>query len=84
MSRLFPIDKLLSQVGTDDKYELSRLAIQRLRNIVKEKNKRALDNPNEKPTTIVLHEIMEGKVKVLDFRGELRRIRSPDSKNKFL
>lgn len=63
MSKLFSIDDLLDQAGIDDKFELTRLAIQRVRRLVKEKDKRALDNSQEKFPTLVLQEMLEGKIK---------------------
>ena len=63
MSKLFSIDDLLDRAGTDDKFELTRLAIQRVRRLVKEKDKRALDNSQEKFPTLVLQEMLEGKIK---------------------
>jgi len=63
MSKLFSIDDLLDQTGTDDKFELTRLAIQRVRRLVKEKDKRVLNNSQEKFSTLVLQEMLEGKIR---------------------
>ena len=62
----FSIDELLKKAKTDNKYKLTRLAIKRVRELVKEKGKSILDNSNEKLPTRVLREIMEGKVKPPD------------------
>lgn len=59
----FSIDDLLRKSGLKDKYELTRLAIRRIRRLVKEKDKRALENTHEKLPTLVLREIAEGKLK---------------------
>ena len=62
----FSIEELMSKTGVNDKYKLTRLAIQRVKELIKEKNKRALLDSQEKLTTIVLKEMKEGKIKVVD------------------
>ena len=56
--------------GIGDKYELTRLAIRRVRQLVKEKDKRALEDTREKLPTLVLKEIAEGKLKPEGFEEE--------------
>jgi len=62
----FSIDELLKKAQIDNKYKLTRLAIKRAKELVKEKDKYILDNSNEKLPTRVLREIMEGKMKLPD------------------
>jgi len=62
----FSIEELMSKTGVNDKYKLTRLAIQRVKELIKEKNKRALLDSQEKLTTIVLKEMKEGKIRVVD------------------
>jgi DNA-directed RNA polymerase omega subunit len=51
----------------EDKYELTRLAIRRVRQLVKERDKMALEDTHEKLSTLVLKEIAEGKLKLESF-----------------
>lgn len=53
---------MLRKTGIANKYLLTRLAIQRMRDIVREKDKRSLEKPQNKLPTRVLREIAEGKV----------------------
>ncbi|MEA1964981.1 MAG: DNA-directed RNA polymerase subunit omega [Candidatus Aerophobetes bacterium] len=62
----FSIDELLKKAKIDNKYELTRLAIKRARELIKEKDKNVLDNSNEKLITSVLREIIEGKMRLTD------------------
>lgn len=55
---------MLRKTGIANKYLLTRLAIQRMRDIVREKDKRSLEKPKNKLPTLVLKEIAEGKVKM--------------------
>lgn len=55
---------MLRKTGIPNKYLLTRLAIQRIRDIVREKDKRSLEKPQNKLPTRVLREIAEGKVKM--------------------
>ena len=47
----------------DNKYELIRLAIKRIRQLINEKEKMGLTASDEKFTSIALREIREGKLK---------------------
>ncbi len=47
----------------DNKYELIRLAINRIRQLINEKEKMGLIGSDEKFTSIALKEIREGKLK---------------------
>lgn len=47
----------------DNKYELIRLAIKRIRQLINEKQKMGLTGSDEKLTSIALREIKEGKLK---------------------
>ena len=62
----FSIEELMSKTGVNDKYKLTRLAIQRVKELIKEKDKRALLDSQEKLTTIVLKEMKEGKIRAVD------------------
>ena len=55
---------MLRKTGIANKYLLTRLAIQRMRDIVREKDKRSLEKPQNKLATRVLREIAEGKVEM--------------------
>jgi len=66
------MDDLLKKIGTDNKYEVVRLAIKRVRQLIKENKQRGLLNSNEKLPTIVLKEIMEGKLKPEDLKKETK------------
>ncbi|TET45965.1 DNA-directed RNA polymerase subunit omega [Candidatus Aerophobetes bacterium] len=57
-------DELLRKTGIANKYLLTRLAIQRMRQLVREKDKRSLEKSKNKLPTLVLKEIAEGKVKM--------------------
>ena len=62
----FSIEELMSKTGVNDKYKLTRLAIQRVKELIREKNKKALLDSQEKLTTIVLKEMKEGKIRTVD------------------
>jgi len=62
----FSIDELLKKAQMDNKYKLTYLAIKRIKELVKEKDKNILNNSKEKLTTRVLREIIEGKIKSSD------------------
>ncbi|MFQ6066665.1 MAG: DNA-directed RNA polymerase subunit omega [bacterium] len=66
----FSTDDLLRKSGIGDKYELTRLAIRRIRQLVKEKDKMALEDTHEKLPTLVLREIAEGKLKPESLKEE--------------
>ncbi len=57
------VDELLNKTKERDKYTLTRLAIKKVKELIKEKDKRALQDSNENLTTLVLEEMLEGKVK---------------------
>lgn len=54
----------------DNKYQLIRLIIKRIRQLINEKEKMGLIRSNEKFTTIALREVREGKLKVESFIEE--------------
>ncbi len=54
----------------DNKYELIRLAIKRIRQLINEKEKRGLTDSDEKLTSIALREIRQGKLKAEIFIKE--------------
>jgi len=60
----------LKKSGSPDKYALARLAIERIRDLVKEKDKRALENSKQKLSTYVLQELAEGKIKLINLTVE--------------
>lgn len=66
------MDELLKKAGTDNKYEVVRLAIKRVRQLIREKEQRSLLGSNEKLSSIVLKEIMEGKLKPEDLKKEVK------------
>ncbi len=55
---------MLRKTGIANKYLLTRLAIQRMRDIIREKDKGSLQKPQNKLSTRVLREIAEGKVEM--------------------
>ncbi len=57
------MDDLLKKAKMDNKYQLVRLAIKRVRQLIKEKERMSLINSNEKLTSVALREIIEGKLK---------------------
>lgn len=57
------MDELLKKAKIDNKYQLVRLAMKRVRQLIKEKDRMGLINSNEKLTSIALREIIEGKLK---------------------
>jgi len=62
----FSIEELMSKTGVNDKYKLTRLAIHRVKELIRENNKKALLDSQEKLTTIVLKEMKEGKIRTVD------------------
>jgi len=60
----FSTDELLRKTGIANKYLLTRLAIQRMRELVREKDKRSLEKSKNKLPLLVLRDIAEGKVKM--------------------
>ncbi len=61
------MDDLLRKVKMDNKYELIRLVIKRIRQLINEKEKMSLTGSDEKLTSIALKEIIEGKLKIESF-----------------
>lgn len=57
------MDDLLKKAKMDNKYQLVRLAMKRVRQLIKEKERISLINSHEKLTSIALREIIEGKLK---------------------
>jgi len=57
------IDELLNKTKERDKYTLTRLAIKKVKELIKEKDKKALQDFSENPTTIVLKKMLKVKVK---------------------
>ncbi len=57
------MDHLLRKTRMDNKYELIRLIIKRIRQLINEKDKMGLINLNEKLTNVVMREIEDGKLK---------------------
>lgn len=60
----------MKKSGSPDKYALARLAIGRVRDLVKEKDKRALESSKQKLSTYVLQELAEGKIKLINLTVE--------------
>jgi len=58
------------------------LAIRRVRQLVKEKDKTALDDTHEKLPTLVLREIAEGKLKPESLEEESQEKETPPSTEK--
>jgi len=63
------MDDLLNKSGMDNKYEFVRLAIKRVRQLIKEKERMNLLSPEEKLTNIALKEMAEKKIEMDKFRG---------------
>ncbi|MCK4618073.1 DNA-directed RNA polymerase subunit omega [Candidatus Aerophobetes bacterium] len=78
----FSTDDLLRKSGIEDKYELTRLAIRRIRQLVKEKDKMALEDTREKLPILVLKEIAEGKLKPESLEEESQEKETPPSTEK--
>ncbi|MQY70121.1 MAG: DNA-directed RNA polymerase subunit omega [Firmicutes bacterium] len=78
----FSTDDLLRKSGIEDKYELTRLAIRRIRQLVKEKDKMALRDTREKLPILVLKEIAEGKLKPESLEEESQEKEAPPSTEK--
>jgi len=49
------------------------LAIKRIKDLVKEKDKKALENSKQKLPTYVLQELAEGKVKLTNLKAEEKK-----------
>ena len=77
----FSIDGLLRKSGIENKYELIHLAMGRIRQLIREKDKMLQDNP-EKLCTRVLREIAEGKLKPENLKEEPQEKETPVSANK--
>ncbi|UCG94851.1 MAG: DNA-directed RNA polymerase subunit omega [Candidatus Aerophobus sp.] len=75
----FSTDDLLRKSGIEDKYELTRLAIRRIRQLVKEKDKMTLEDTHEKLPILVLKEIAEGKLKPESLEEESQEKETPPS-----
>ena len=58
------MDALLKKTGMDNKYELVRLVMKRVRQLVNDKNRMSLINSNQKFISLALGEISEGKLKI--------------------
>ena len=80
MTKYF-IDDLLRKSGIESKFELIHLAIGRIRQLIREKDKMLENNP-EKLCTRVLREIMEGKLKPKSLKEESREKETPLSTNR--
>ena len=74
----FSIDDLLRKGGIENKYELIRLAMGRIGQLVREKDKMLEDNP-EKLCTRVLREIAEGRLKPESLKEESQEKETPVS-----
>jgi len=77
----FSIDDLLRKSGIENKYELIHLAMGRIRQLTREKDKMLEDNP-EKLCTRVLREIAEGRLKPKSLKEESQEKETPLSTNK--
>lgn len=64
------IDNLLEKAKMDNKYELIRLVIKRIKQLINDKEKMGLIGSDEKFTSIALREIIEGKLKTEVFTEE--------------
>ena len=74
----FSIDDSLRKSGIENKFELIRLAIRRIRQLIREKDKMLEDNP-EKLCTRVLREIVEGRLKPESLKEESEEKETPVS-----
>ena len=72
----FSIDDLLRKSGIENKYELIRLAMGRIRQLVREKDKR-LEDTREKLPTLILREIAEGRLKPESLKEESQEKETP-------
>ena len=77
----FSMDNLLRKSGIENKYELIHLAIRRIRQLIREKDKMLEDSP-DKLLTRVLREIAEGKLKAETLKEESQEKETPVSTNK--
>jgi len=59
------VEELLNKTKIENKYILTRLAIKKAKELIKEKDKRILQDFNKNLTTLVLKELLEGKIKDL-------------------
>ena len=75
------MDDLLRKSGIENKYELIHLAMGRIRQLVREKEK-ILENNPEKLCTRVLREIMEGRLRPESLKEESREKETPLSTNR--
>ncbi|MCD6574843.1 DNA-directed RNA polymerase subunit omega [Candidatus Aerophobetes bacterium] len=63
------VNELLKKTGAKDKFTLARLAIQRAKQLIKEKEKRTLLD-SEKITTYILREMQEGKIRAQELEAK--------------
>ena len=75
------MDDLLRKSGIENKYELIHLAMGRIRQLIREKDK-ILENNPEKLCARVLREIAEGKLKPKSLKEESQEKEIPLSTNK--
>ena len=75
------MDDLLRKSGIENKYELIHLAMGRIRQLIREKEKMLENNP-EKLCTRVLREIVEGKLKPESLKEESQEKKISLSTNK--
>lgn len=66
------MDDLLNKAGMDNKYEFVCLAIKRVRQLIKEKDRMNLLSPEEKLTNIVLREMAEKKIEMDKLEEEIK------------
>jgi len=72
----FAIDDLLRKSGIESKFELIHLAIRRIRQLIREKDKMLEETP-EKLCTRVLREIAEGRLKPESLKEESQEKETP-------
>jgi len=72
----FSIDDLLRKSGIESKFELIHLAIRRIRQLIREKDKMLEETP-EKLCTRVLREIAEGRLKPESLKEESQEKETP-------
>jgi len=72
----FSMDDLLRKSGIESKFELIHLAIRRIRQLIREKDKMLEETP-EKLCTRVLREIAEGRLKPESLKEESQEKETP-------
>lgn len=77
----FSMDDLPRKSGIENKFELIHLAIERIRQLIREKDKMLENNP-EKLCTRVLREIVEGRLKPESLKEESQEKETPVPTNK--